>query len=84
MANPISVNVDTFDTSKFNEVEIEEQVKKIFDFRPSKIIDILNLKRPIYRVTAAGGHFGRVGDEGEFPWEVLDSQIIRNLKSAFT
>jgi S-adenosylmethionine synthetase len=83
VANPISVNVDTFDTSKFNEVEIEKQIKKIFDFRPSKIIDILNLKRPIYRVTAAGGHFGRVGHEGEFPWEVLDSEIISNLKSAF-
>ena len=83
VANPISVNVDTFGTSRFGEVEIEEQVKKIFDFRPSKIIDRLDLKRPIYRVSASGGHFGRVGDKGEFPWEVLDSEILNNLKSIF-
>ena len=83
VANPISVNVDTFGTSRFREVEIEEQVKKIFDFRPSKIIDRLDLKRPIYRVSAAGGHFGRVGDKGEFPWEVLDSEILNKLKSVF-
>ena len=83
VANPISVNVETFGTSRIDELEIEEQIKEIFDFRPSKIIEILDLKRPIYRVSAAGGHFGRIGAEGEFPWEILDSDILNHLKVVF-
>lgn len=83
VSNPISVNVETFGSSRFSEAEIEKQIKEIFDFRPSKIIDRLDLKRPIYRVSAAGGHFGRIGSVGEFPWEIMDPEILEYLKTVF-
>jgi S-adenosylmethionine synthetase len=65
---PISVTVDAFGTSAVPEDRIEEAVKKVFDLSPAGIIKTLDLRRPIYRKTAAYGHFGRA----EFPWEKTD------------
>ncbi|TAN32960.1 methionine adenosyltransferase [Patescibacteria group bacterium] len=67
-AEPTSLHVDTFGTGKVSDEKLEEAVKKIFDFRPGKIIEHLDLMRPIYRATAVYGHFGRP----EFPWEKTD------------
>jgi S-adenosylmethionine synthetase len=65
---PVSVMVDTFGTAKAPEQNIEEAVKKTFDLSPAGIIKTLDLRRPIYRKTAAYGHFGR----SDFPWEKTD------------
>jgi S-adenosylmethionine synthetase len=70
VAEPVSLYVNTFGSGKIPEKEIEELVRKNFDMRPSGIISQLNLKRPIYRKTAAYGHFGR--NEPEFTWEMTD------------
>jgi S-adenosylmethionine synthetase len=69
-ANPLSVGIDTFNTNKIPEEKILEIVNKHFDLRPKAIIERLNLRRPIYRQTAAYGHFGR--DDIDLPWEKLD------------
>jgi S-adenosylmethionine synthetase len=66
MAHPISLLVDTFGTEIVDPVKISDAVSQVFDLRPAAIIRDLELRRPIYRQTAAYGHFGRVGD---FPWE---------------
>jgi S-adenosylmethionine synthetase len=71
---PVSVMADTFGTSRVPEERIEEAVQKVFDLSPSGIIDTLDLRHPIYRKTAAYGHFGRA----EFPWEKTDK--IEDLK----
>jgi S-adenosylmethionine synthetase len=76
VSEPVSVYIDTFGTGKYPETEIKAAVLKVFDLRPGKIIDYLNLKRPIYRKTAAYGHFGR--SEAEFTWEKTDR--VRELK----
>jgi S-adenosylmethionine synthetase len=70
MAEPVSVMVDTFGTGRIDQEQIENKVKKNFDMRPSKIIDTLSLKRPIYKKTAAYGHFGR--NDPSFSWEKTD------------
>lgn len=70
VAEPVSLYVNTFDTNKIPEEKIEELVRKNFDMKPSGIISELNLKRPIYKKTAAYGHFGR--NEPEFSWEKTD------------
>jgi len=70
VAEPVSFYVNTFDSSKIPEKEIEELVRKNFNMKPSGIISQLDLKRPIYRKTAAYGHFGR--NEPEFTWEKTD------------
>ena len=70
VAKPLSIYVDTFGTGKISDDEIIEIVKKVFDLRPSAIIDILDLRRPIYRQIAAYGHFGR--NDLDLPWERLD------------
>lgn len=67
VAEPVSIMVDTFGTGIIPDVEIENIVRKVFDFRPKAMIDYLDLKRPIYRKTAAYGHFGR--NLPEFTWE---------------
>ena len=67
VAEPVGIYIDTFDTAKIDEMKILDLVKKHFDFRPKAIIERLNLKRPIYRKTAAYGHFGR--DDKDFTWE---------------
>lgn len=67
VAQPVSVMVDPMGTGKIPKRRIEEIVREVFDFRPSAIIEYLDLLRPIYRKTAAYGHFGR--NEPEFTWE---------------
>ena len=81
VAEPVSVRVETFGTSTQSEMEIARRVNETFDFRPGAISRDLDLQRPIYSVTAAGGHFGRnVGPSGEFPWEHLDQERISSLQ----
>ena len=70
VAKPVSIQVDTFGTGKKSEEEIVEIVQKVFDLRPGAIIRDLDLRRPIYKQTAAYGHFGRT--DAELPWENLD------------
>jgi S-adenosylmethionine synthetase len=70
MAEPVSLMVDTFGTGRMDQERIENKVKKNFDMRPSKIIETLSLKRPIYKKTAAYGHFGR--NDPTFSWEKTD------------
>jgi S-adenosylmethionine synthetase len=70
VAEPVSIMVDTFNTGKVDEEKIESQVREIFDTTPLGIIETLRLKRPIYRKTAAYGHFGR--NEPDFTWEKTD------------
>jgi S-adenosylmethionine synthetase len=70
VAEPVSVMVDTFGTGKIAEERIEYKVGKSFDMRPAEIIKTLDLKRPVYKNTAAYGHFGR--DEPFFTWEKID------------
>lgn len=70
IAYPVSLMVNTFDTGKIPEEDIENIVRKNFDMRPSAIISQLDLKKPFYRKTAAYGHFGR--NEPEFKWENTD------------
>lgn len=78
VAKPVSVRVDTFGTSKISESEIEALIEKHFDLRPAGIIKMLDLRRPIYKQTAAYGHFGR--DDLDLPWERLDK--VEELKQA--
>ena len=70
VAQPVSVLVETFGTGTVDDERLAEAVKKVFDFRPAAIIDQLNLRRPIYRQTAAYGHFGRT--DLDLPWEKTD------------
>ncbi|MCS7280673.1 MAG: methionine adenosyltransferase [Desulfobacterota bacterium] len=70
IARPISVMIDTYGTSKVDPERILKLVNELFDLRPKKIIEHLDLLRPIYKKTAWGGHFGR--EEPEFTWERLD------------
>jgi S-adenosylmethionine synthetase len=70
VAEPTSISIDTFGTGKIPEVEIEALVREHFELRPKGLIDMLDLKRPIYRQTAAYGHFGR--NEPDFTWEKTD------------
>tara|TARA_Y100000310_G_scaffold112011_1_gene110442 strand:+ start:2851 stop:4017 length:1167 start_codon:yes stop_codon:yes gene_type:complete len=70
VADPVSVNVDTFGTSKIPEEKISELVRKHFPLKPADILKVLDLRRPIYAKTAAYGHFGR--DDSDFTWEKLD------------
>ena len=68
-AAPFSIHIDTAGTSTIDPDRLEKLVTDFFDFRPAAILDRLDLRRPIYRPTAAYGHFGRP----EFPWESTDS-----------
>ena len=70
VAHPLSVNVETFGTGKIADEKIAALISEYFDLRPGAIIRDLDLRRPIYRKTAAYGHFGR--DDVEFPWEKTD------------
>ena len=70
VAKPLSIYVDTFGTGKISDDKIIEIINKVFDLRPAAIIDILDLRRPIYRQIAAYGHFGR--NDLDLPWEKLD------------
>jgi S-adenosylmethionine synthetase len=70
VAEPVSISIDTFGTGQLPDSEIEKLVRKTFDLTPTGIITSLDLRRPIYRQTAAYGHFGR--EDVTFPWEKLD------------
>ena len=70
VAHPLSVNVETFGTGRLSDDEIAEMITTYFDLRPGAIIRDLKLRRPIYRQTAAYGHFGR--DDLDLPWEKTD------------
>ncbi|MBD66407.1 MAG: methionine adenosyltransferase [Halobacteriovoraceae bacterium] len=80
VSKPMSFLVDTFGTNKVDEAKITQAVNDIFDMRPKAIVQRLNLLRPIYRETAAYGHFGRTSKEG-FTWENMD--YLEELKSRF-
>jgi S-adenosylmethionine synthetase len=80
VARPVSVMVDTFGTGKIADDKIVEAVNNVFDLRPSAIIDALNLRRPIYRQTAAYGHMGRT--DIDLPWENTDK--ANDLKKYLT
>ena len=67
IAEPVSVMIDTFGTGNIDEEEIEFKIRKLYDMTPSGIIKSLDLKKPIYKMTAAYGHFGRT--EPSFSWE---------------
>ena len=77
VAQPTSIMVDTFGSSKLSEDQLVEMIRKHFDLRPAGIIKMLDLRRPIYKQTAAYGHFGR--DDLDLPWEALDK--AEQLKS---
>lgn len=76
VARPVSILVDTFGTGKIDEEQIVNLVEENFELRPAGIIDMLNLRHPIYRQTAAYGHFGR--DDIDLPWEHTDK--VESLK----
>jgi S-adenosylmethionine synthetase len=75
VANPVSVFVETYGTSKYSAKELEAMVRKVFRLKPREIVEQFDLLRPIYRATASYGHFGR----DEFPWERLDK--VQELKA---
>ena len=79
VARPVSVMVDTFGTGKYDDEKIAEAVKKVFDLRPSAIIDTLNLRKPIYKQLSAYGHMGRT--DLNIPWEKTDrtNELIKEL-----
>ncbi len=70
IAKPISVSIETFGTGKVPDGTIQSAIERTFDLRPAAIIETLDLRRPIYRQTAAYGHFGR--DDLDLPWERTD------------
>ena len=78
VAQPVSVRIDTFGTGTVAESKLEAATRQIFDLRPAGIIQMLDLKRPIYRQTAAYGHMGRT--DIDLPWEHLDK--VEALKEA--
>ena len=78
VARPTSIHVDTFGTGKVADLVLVELIRKHFDLRPAGIIKMLNLRRPIYKQTAAYGHFGRL--DLDLPWEKLD--MVEILKSS--
>jgi S-adenosylmethionine synthetase len=78
VADPVSVSANTMGTAKIPESEIVKIIRDVFPLTPKGIIECLNLRRPIYKKTAAFGHFGR--DDAEFTWEALDK--VPDIKRA--
>lgn len=77
VAQPVSVRLETFGSSQWSEEKLQAAVREIFDLRPAGIIKMLDLKRPIYRQTAAYGHMGRT--DIDLPWERLDKvEVLQN------
>lgn len=74
VAEPVSIFVDTFGTGKIDDEKIVDLIRKNFELRPAGIIDMLNLRRPIYKQTAAYGHFGRT--DIDLPWEHTDKAEV--------
>ncbi len=85
VASPVSILVDSFGTGKLSGQELVGVIREVFDLRPKGIIDSLSLKRPIFRATAAYGHFGRpAGSDGTFSWENTDraESLVKLAQSA--
>ncbi len=78
VAQPVSVLVDTYGTGKVSDEKLSEAVRRVFDLRPERIIQYLDLRRPIYSKVAAYGHFGR--PELKLPWEKIDR--VEDLRAA--
>ena len=76
VAEPTSISVNTFNTSDISDNEISNLIQENFDLRPKQLIEMLDLKRPIYQSTASYGHFGR--EESAFSWEKTDK--VNSLK----
>ena len=77
VSKPVSIRVDSRGTGVISDQEIEEKILKVFDLTPGGIIRDLNLKRPIYKQTAAYGHFGR--NDLDLPWEKIDkAEALKN------
>ncbi len=76
VAQPVSVHIDTFGTGKTAATTISQKLRDHVDLRPASIIERFDLKRPIYRKTAAYGHFGRDATDGFFPWEKTDLATV--------
>ncbi len=72
VARPVSILVDTFGTGVIADDELEVYVRDIFDMRPAALIERLDLRRPIFKRTAAYGHFGRTDNDGGFTWEITE------------
>jgi len=80
VAQPVSISIDTFGTGTVSEGKLVEVVRELFDLRPAGIIKMLDLRRPIYKQTAAYGHFGRT--DIDLPWEQTDkADELKNLVS---
>ncbi|MCP7021412.1 methionine adenosyltransferase domain-containing protein, partial [Listeria monocytogenes] len=78
VARPVSISIDTYGTSDYSEQELIDGVNELFDLRPAGIIHMLDLRRPIYRQTAAFGHFGR--SDLDLPWERTDkAEALKKL-----
>ena len=83
IARPVGLLVNTFGTGTISDLELSRRIQSTFDWRPAAMIRDLDLKRPIYRVTASGGHFGRSPTEGgHFPWERIHQDRIEALLNA--
>ncbi|WP_344339524.1 methionine adenosyltransferase domain-containing protein, partial [Kitasatospora putterlickiae] len=80
VAQPVSISVHTFGTGKVNEEDMVQAIRNTFDLRPAGIIKMLDLRRPIYKDTAAYGHFGRM--DKSFPWEQTDK--VNELKASLS
>ena len=85
-AEPVSVLVETFGTGELSELKLEKIVREVFELKPKGIIESLSLKRPIFKTTAAYGHFGRTpASDGAFSWEKTDKkEILAKLASEAT
>lgn len=79
VAQPVSIAIDTFGTGKVKEADLVEWVRELFDLRPAGIIKMLDLRRPIYKQTAAYGHFGRT--DLNVPWEATDKAAVLKEKA---
>ena len=79
VAHPVSISVDTFGTSQYTEEQLIDVINKVFDLRPTAIIDTLDLRRPIYRQVAAYGHMGR--EDVDVPWEKTNK--VEEILKAF-
>ena len=81
-SQPIGLLANTFGTGTISDLELSNRILNVFDWRPAGMIKALDLKRPIYFVTASGGHFGRSPtDDGHFPWERIHEERIEALQS---
>jgi S-adenosylmethionine synthetase len=80
VAEPVSINIDCFGTNKISIDKIEQLVKEYFPIKPSNIIEVLDLRRPIFKKTAAYGHFGR--NDPDFTWEKIDKVKLLRKEAA--